>query len=277
MRAVASWFAALVATVAAIATVPLLWVAENVADEDGWVEFTAEFVEDEQLRDGVIDAVSDSVLSATALPPWLAGKVDAALLELARTAAQRPAFRAAWRESLRRTHRLVLADESTATRLVADIGPLATFVVQDLSAELPVLIALPDRLIVPIGDQPDAELIDGVRASDGRARVGLAVAGAAMLISMLLAGGVGAALRRLGVSLLGVAAGIFVATGVLVPGLLDGSPAPNGLAEQMRELLVAQASASLDAWAVTLGVVGAIATALGFAAGAIGRSVSRPS
>jgi hypothetical protein len=257
--------AALVATVAAIATIPLVWVAGNVADEDGWVEFTAGFVEDEQMRDGMIDAIVDAALPRTTLPSWLAGRVDAALQELVRTAAQRPAFRAAWRESSRRTHRLVLADGATADRLVADIGPLATFVVRDLSKELPILTALPDRLIVPIADQPDDQLIDGVRASADRSRIGLAVAGIAMVVSMVLAGGVGAALRRLGAVLVGGAAAIFVATSVLLPGLLDSSPAPSAFAHQMRALLVAQAAGSLDAWAVTLGVAGAVVIASGFA------------
>ncbi len=263
MRSLASWVAALVATVAAIATVPLLWVAGNVADEDGWVEFTAAFVEDGQLRDGIIDTISGAALARVTLPAEVASVVDQAFQELVRTAAERPGFRAAWRESLRRTHRLVFADDGSTDRLVADIGPLATFVVRDLSAELPVQLTVPSRLIVPIADQPDDELIDGVRASDGRSRVGLAVAGTAMVISMLLAGGTGAALRRLGVSLLGVAAAIFVATAVLVPGLLDRSPAPSGFAEQMRALLVAHASGSLEGWALALALGGAAVTALG--------------
>ena len=265
MRTLTSWLAALVATVAAIATVPLLWVAENVADEDGWVEFTAAFVEDGQLRDEIIGTISGAALARVTLPAAVADVVDRAFQELVRTAADRPGFRAAWRESLRRTHRLVFAEESTADRLVADIGPLATFVVQDLSAELPVQLTVPTRLIVPIADQPDDELIDAVQASADRSRTGLAVAGIAMVVSMVLAGGVGAALRRLGAVLLVVAAAIFVATGVLLPGLLDRSPAPSAFAEQMRALLVAQASESLDAWAVTLGVAGAVVVALGVA------------
>jgi hypothetical protein len=274
MTRVASWLAWLVATVIGVVTVPMLWVAENVADENGWVTFTSRFVEDKKLRDGVVDAAAGAMLARASLPPEAAGLFHDALQELVRTATEQPGFVAAWRESLRRTHRLTFGPHADSDRLVADIGPLATFVARDVSQQLPVRLTVPDRVLVPIHDKPNKDLIDNVAASPTRSTIGLVAAGVALLTSMALAGGLPGALRRFGLAFLAVSGLLLAATGVGLPKLLAQNPAPSAFARQMRDLLVAHAASSLDGWATTIGVVGVVATVAGLAGGMV-RSVTR--
>jgi hypothetical protein len=276
MIRIASWVAWLVAVILGAVTVPMLWVADNVANEDGWVRFTAGFVEDRDFRDGVVEAAAGAGLARASLPPEAARLLSQALEELVKTAVEQPGFVEAWRESLRRTHRLIFGPDASSDRLVADIGPLAMFVARDVSGQLPVRLTVPDRVLVPIHKKPDPDLIDSVKASPGRSTAGLIATGAALLASMAMAGGVSGALRRFGLAFLAVAALMLTATGVGLPKLLDQTAAPTEFARQMRDLLVAHASSSLDGWAHTLVAVGAVATAAGVAGAVLGRSVSRP-
>ncbi|HUQ00633.1 MAG TPA: hypothetical protein VM093_09260 [Aeromicrobium sp.] len=271
MISLGSWAAWLVAVVIGVLTVPMLWVAQHIASEDGWVSFTAGFVEDEQLRDGVVKAAAGAMLARVILPPQTARLLDQSLEDLVRTAVEQPGFVEAWRESLRRTHRLTFGPDANSDRLVADIGPLATFIARDVSQQLPVRLVVPDRVVVPINKQPDPRLIERVAASPSRSMAGLIATGIALLVSMLLAGGVPGALLRFGLAFVAVSAVMFTATGVGLPRLLERAPAPTAFARQMRELLVAHASSSFDAWALTLGVIGAVATIGGVAGGALRR------
>jgi len=270
MRA-ASWIVWLVAVGAGTFTVPMLWVSHNIASEDGWVGFTAGFVQDDELRDAVISVVSGAALAQTALPSAVAGTVQQAFEQIVRTAAQRPGFVDAWRESLRRTHRLTFDSHSTSDRLIADIGPLATFVVRDVSKDLPVPLTVPDSVKIPIYESPNPDIIRQVSASSARAKLGLTVASIAMAVSMLMAGSVGGAMCRLGFGLLAVAAVVFATTGFAVPTMLERAPAGTEFAKQMRDLLVAHTSASFNAWALTLAVLGGLGAAGGLVLGTLRR------
>lgn len=274
MSWIGSWLAWLVAVVAGIVTVPMLWVSDNVANEDGWVAFTAGFVEDDELRDGVVDAAAAAALSRASLPPEVAQLMNEALRDLVRTATGQPGFVEAWRESLRRTHRLNFDPSARSDRLLADIGPLATFVVRDVSQQLPVQLTVPDRVVVPIQEEADDDLIGTVSSSPSRSKIGLVVTGVALLASMAMAGGVAGALRRFGLAFVAVAGLMLAATGVVLPQLLKENPTSSGFAQQMRDLLVSHASNSLDAWAITIGLVGAVATVAGVI-GSLRRPVSR--
>jgi hypothetical protein len=266
-----SWAVWLVAVILGIVTVPMLWVSEHIASEDGWVSFTAGFVEDDELRDGVVQAAATAMLARASLPPDVAQLFNQALEELVRTATEQPGFVDAWRESLRRTHRLTFDPDSDSDRLLADIGPLATFVARDVSQQLPVRLTVPDRVVVPINNKPNQDLIEGVAASPGRSMIGLVATGVALLVSMALAGGLAGALRRFGLAFVAVAGLMLTVTGVGLPTLLERTAAPTQFARQMRDLLVAHASNSLDAWAITLGTVGAVATIAGLAGAAVSR------
>lgn len=275
MRA-GSWAAWFAAVVLGVLTVPMLWVADHVAREDGWVNFTAGFVEDDELRHGLVEAAAGAMLARVSLPPETARLLNQTLAELVETATEQPGFVEAWRESLRRTHRLTFDSEGTSDRLLADIGPLATFVARDVSQQLPVRLTVPDRVVVPITRQPDRGMVDAVAASPSRSMIGLVAAGIALLASMGLAGGLAGALLRFGLAFLAVAGVMLTATGLGLPALLDRTAAPSEFARQMRDLLVTHASSSLGGWALTLGVLGLVATLAGIVGARVAGEVRRP-
>lgn len=276
VRFVGSWIAWVVAVVIGVVTVPALWVSEHVADEDGWVEFTSGFVRDDALRDGVVDAAATAALTRTNLPAELIELMQDALRDLVRTAVERPGFVDAWRESLRLTHQLTFgptnASGASAGRLVADIGPLATFVARDVSEQLPVRLTVPAHVEVPLQKKPNPGLVDRVTSSPTKSLVGLVVTGVALLVSMALAGGTAGALRRFGLAFVAVGAALLAATTFVLPHVLDQADGPSAFARQLRDLLVTHASGSLNAWALTLVVVGALATAGGLA-GSVGQAL----
>ena len=141
---------------------PTLWVATHVADEDGYVDFTRPFVADTEFRNAIVATITDDVVAQGGLPAAVKPVVERALRGVATQTAKQPGFLEAWEESQRRTHRLTFGPDANTDRLTADIGPIATFVAKQVAGNLPVRVAIPDKLLVPIYDAPDREVIDQV-------------------------------------------------------------------------------------------------------------------
>jgi hypothetical protein len=251
-----------VAVVAAIVTVPTFWLATHVADEDGYVDFTGPFVADTELRNALVAQISDDVVRTGGLPTAVKPALEAALRTVVRQTAQQPGFAEAWEESQRRTHRLTFGPDAETDRLTADIGPVATFVGKQVTQDLAVRVTIPDRLLVPIYDAPDREVLDQVERTPDRSRVGLLVVGLASLLCLLFA-------RRRVNAWVGLGAGALLTTGVLLAGtrfalpeVLDRTPARSPFARQMRDLLVDRASDSLNGWLLGIAVVGGVVLVL---------------
>jgi hypothetical protein len=261
MRTLLAALAWLVAVVAAVITVPTLWIATHVADEQGYVDFTRPFVDDTELQKALAAQVSDDVGSATGLPDAARAAVAQVVAKYAAQLADDPGFVDAWEDSQRRTHRLTF-DEG-ADRLTVDVGPVASFVVKKASGGLPVPVDVPSTLKVPVYDSPDPAVLERVSDTQGQSTVGLVVAGAAALLCLVLARRRGLALAGLGVGALLVAGVLRVATGWAVPEVLDRTPARTPFAREMRDLLVDRASDSLNGWLLILALVGLAVTVAG--------------
>ncbi len=253
--AVLSW---VVAVVAAIVTVPTFWFATNVADEDGYVDFTRPFVADVELRNALVAQITDDVARIGGLPPVAKPAIEVALRNAVRESAKEPGFAKAWAESQRRTHRLTFGPDAKTDRLTVDIGPVAVFVVTQVTRNLPVRVNVPDTLRVPIYDAPDREVLDQVAKTTDRSRTGLLVVGLASLLSLVFA-------RRRVNALLGLGAGAVITGGLLLAGtrvalpeVLDRTPARTPFAREMRDLLVDRASDSLNEWLLGILVVGGV-------------------
>ena len=258
IRSGASFLCWVVAVVAAIVTVPTLWIATHVADEDGYVDFTRPFVADTAFRNAIVATITDDVVAKGGLPVAVKPVVERALRGVATQTAKQPGFLDAWEESQRRTHRLTFGPDANTDRLTADIGPIATFVAKEVAGNLPVRVAIPDKLLVPIYDAPDREVIDQVDKTTDRSRIGLLVVGLASLLSLVLA-------RRRVNAIVGLGAGAVITGGVLLAGtglalpeVLDRTPAATPFAREMRDLLVDRASDSLNQWLLGIAVVGAV-------------------
>ena len=79
IRSGASFLCWVVAVVAAIITVPTLWIATHVADEDGYVDFTRPFVADAEFRDAIVATITDDLFSQGGLPASAKPVVERAL------------------------------------------------------------------------------------------------------------------------------------------------------------------------------------------------------
>lgn len=259
----------LVAVAAAVVTVPTFWLATHVADEGGYVDFTRPFVADIELRNALAAQVADDIVDEAGLPAAVKPPLESALRTVARETAEEPGFTEAWEESQRRTHRLTFGPDADADRLTADIGPIATFVTERATDNLPVRVSIPDELVVPISGAPDREVLDQVDRTPNRALVGFAVVAAGSLLCLLFA-------RRRINAVVGLSAGalltagvLLAATGLALPEVLDQTPARSPFARQMRDLLVDRASDSLNGWLLGL----AVAAAVVFVISALGRAL----
>ena len=269
IRSVVSFLCWAVAVVAAVVTVPTLWVATHVADEDGYVGFTETFVDDTEFRNAIVATIADDVVAQGGLSASLKPVVEQALRAVATRTAKQPGFAEAWEKSTRRTHRLTFGPDADTDRMTADIGPVAAFVGEQVTRDLPVRIAMPDKLLVPVYDAPDREVLDQVEKTPDRSRIGLLVVGVGALLCLLLA-------RRRINAVVGLAAGAVITGGVLLAGtglalpeVLDRTPARTPFAREMRDLLVDRASDSLNQWLLWILVIGGVVLVLS----ALGRAL----
>lgn len=263
MRTVGSFVLWLVAMTAIALSLPLAWVATTIADEDGYVSFTAPFATDAELQDALTDTIADQLVDSSGVvvgEDALRRLVAAALGRLA----DDPDYPAAWRESQRSSHRATFEDREER-RIVVDLAPFVQLVADDL-ADLPSFAAPPEELLVPVTREVDSEVIDAVRASPSRAVAGLVVAVVATAGSLLLARRRGTALGfwGLGVAVVGIA--YMLVTNEGGSDLLRGDAAGSEVARTMQELLLARAVSSFDDWTLGAVVVGGVAAVLGFGA-----------
>lgn len=272
MRTGGSFLAWLVAVVAAVVTIPTLWLATHVADEQGYVDFTSSFVDDTELQQALAAQVADDVATQSGLPAPAAKAIETGVATVAAQVAQQPGFTTAWEESQRRTHRLTFDDD--ADRLTVDLGPIASFLVKQVSDSLPVRIDVPATLKVPVYDAPDRATLDRVADTPGQSRIGLAVVAIAALLCLLLARRRATALAGLGLGAVLSGVLLIAATGLAVPEVLDRTPARTPFAREMRDLLVDRAGDSLQAWCVVVAIAGVIALVIGLVLRAV--SGARP-
>jgi hypothetical protein len=259
------------AVVVAIVTVPTLWIATHVADEDGYVAFTQPFVADVEFRNALVATITDDIATQGGLPAAARPIVERTLRAVATRTAQQPGFTEAWEESQRRSHRLTFGPDADTDRLTVDIGPIATFAAEEVSSDLPVRVSFPEKLLVPIYDAPDREVIEQVDRTPDRSLIGLLVVGGASLLCLLFA-------RRRINAVVALAAGAVITGGVLLAGtglalpeVLDRTPARTPFAREMRDLLVDRASDSLNQWLLWTMVVAAVVLVIGL----LGRALAR--
>lgn len=264
MRRLIAMVCVLIAVVAALVTVPMAWVATHVADEDGYVSFSAPLGSDHELQRAFSAYLSDQLVSRYNLPSAVRPAAATALTQAARNASNAPGYAKAWEDTQRRSHRLVFGPNANQDRLAVDVGPLATFAVKHVGTGLPVTLpTINGSLVVAVNSSSESGAIDQVKDTPDRSRIGLIVIAIAALGALIFA-------RRRSVVLAWLGAGAVLVAGVLrlvsshlVPGVLDRTDAPSSFARTLQKLLADRAADSLGSWLLWIAVGGAVAIVVG--------------
>jgi len=260
MRRLISLGFVVVAMVAALVTVPLAWVAHNVAYEDGYVAFTTPLGSDPELQRGLAGYLGEYLVQQQGLPASLQPVATVVLEQAASRTANAPGFTKAWQETQRSSHRLIFGSGANEDRLAIDLGPLSAFVVEHATAKLPFKLSAPDHIVLKINGAPEHEAIKQVEATPDNSRKGLLVIGVAALASLLFAKRRSTGLAVLGIGAVGVAAALRVVSTRAVPDILDSTGGPSSFARTLQKLLADRASDSLSGWLtwITIGGVAMI-------------------
>lgn len=254
----------LIAMVAALVTVPLAWVAVHVADEDGYVSFSAPLGSDRELQNAFSAYLSDYLVRERGLPTSVQPVATTVLARAAGTASNAPGFSKAWERTQRRSHRLVFGPGAKQDRLAFDLGPLATFALAHVASGFPVsLPTVNGSLIVAVNAGPEGAAIDQVKATPQRSHTGVIVIAAAAFASLVFAKRRSTALAWLGVGAVVVAGLLRAASSRLVPDILDRTQAPSSFARTLQKLLADRAADSLGQWLLWLAVAGGAAIGVG--------------
>ncbi len=263
-RLVASAFV-IVAMLAAVITLPLTWVANNIADEDGYVAFTSPMGSDPELQKAFAAYLADYFVGEQGLPSAVQPVVAAALTKTAANAASAPGFTKAWEASQRSSHRLMFGPDAKQDRLAVDLGPLAIFAVDQASGSLPFALPAPGPIVLQVNDASQQEAIDQIAATKERSQIGWMVVAAAAALSLLFARRRSTGLVWLGLGAVAVAGGLRAATGYGVPNLLERTPAPSDFARTLQKLLADRAADSFAQLLLWVGAAGVAAIVVGLA------------
>lgn len=263
MRRLVAAVGLVVAVLAAIVTLPLAWVAANVADEDGYVSFTSPMGADPELQKAFSAYLADYFVREQGLPSALQPTVTTVLTTAAASTANAPGFTEAWEESQRSSHRLMFGPDADQDRLAVDLSPLASFAVGRVSEGLPVALPEPGTIVLQVNDTEQREAIEQIEATKDRSRTGWIVVAVSAGLSLLFAKRRSTALAWLGVGALVVAGVLRAVTSYGVPNILDNTPAPSGFARTLQKLLADRAADSLGQWLVWVAVAGGAAVVVG--------------
>lgn len=269
MRGLVAVLAGIVASAALAATLVYGWVAQHVADEDGFVELAQSLTTSTEVRDSLNEVLAQRLVDAVDVPAATAEQVTRLVSQATDRALAEPDVEQAWQESLRRTHAAVL-DGDADGQIPLELAPLAELVAQRTDG----LVQAPSTLTVDLRGGPSAEAVETVNDSPGLARGAAIVALVAAVVSLLAA-------RRRGRALAGLGVGAVLAAGAvaLVARLVQDragaeATAQSGLSAQgqLTRALLDVAVTSMDRWLLWTAIAGGVALVPGLVASAVRRS-----
>lgn len=276
MRSAFAGLAALVAVLALAATIPAGWVAQHVADEDGYVSFTSDLVADADLRSDLVQIISDDLVERTGTSDAFAAVVRAAVEDAATQVVASDAFGTGFADAQRQSHRALFDGDDSAgldkmEGVVIDLAPVAQTVVDSVTSELPVTIAAPDQLLVTVGGAEARAGVEAIDRTPQQATLGAGIATVAAALSLVAARRRSSMLAWLGAGAVAAAGAVHVVAGAAVPALIDEGSPPSGLAARAQQLLADAALESLDQWLLIAAAAGGVAVVVGLAARATSR------
>lgn len=277
MRTLCSVVTGLVAVLALAVALPLGWLATHIADEDGYVDFTSSLVQDDAFRAELVTVISDAVIEQSGVPARVAPTVRSALGAAASRVVDSPRLATVFGEAQRQSHRAVFGavgdappELEASDGLVIDLAPVATAIIDALTADLPVSLSAPQQLLVTVGG---SEQRDAVEAVDRSSELALAVAAVAVLatsVSLLAARRRSVAISWLGIGAVVAASALHLAASQVVPRVIERGSGSGDVAGRAQQLVASAATDSLDQWLLITAIAGTAALVVGLAACAVG-------
>jgi len=261
MRTVVAAALGLAAAVAALVTVPLTWVAQNVSSEDGYVALTEPLVSDSALQEAVAAYVAETLVDRASLPGSLQPTITAALSAAADKAGSDPGLVEAWAQTQAHSHQATFGPDGDGS-IMLDVAPLASYLTDVVGTSLPVGLSLPGNLPVAVAD-PGPTLLHQVIEAPDRAALGAVATAVLALAALVAARRRGVALAWLGVGALAVAGALTAVRELVVPGLIERAEGTTALGRTLRTLLVERVTDSLGSWLLMVAIGGGVAVVAG--------------
>ena len=261
MRSLSSFVAGVVAVLAAIVTVPLLWVSTHVVDEDGYVAFSSSIATDSELQGAVAAYLADDYVQRGLLPAALQETATSVLTTVARGTSDQPGFVTAWEQTQRSLHQSAF-DDGTGP-LTVRLQPLSQFAADRVGTLLPVSLDVPVDLQAQVGTAGDREKLQEAERSRTYSLLGLMVVVVAATACLVAARRRTLAVAGLGLGALVVAGVLRVVVEIVLPDLVDRAETLSPFARAVQRLLLDRAADSLSGWLELIAVVGAGALLVG--------------
>ncbi|MGZ5370489.1 hypothetical protein [Aeromicrobium sp.] len=272
MRSFLAFVFGVLVVVAALVTVPTLWVSQHVANEDGFVEFAEPIVRDHDFHGTLANGLSDTLVEQTRLPSAAQPVAKAAILRVANRLAGEPGFVTAWNDTQRQSHKFMLGDArdlppelASGPTFAIDLAPLGAFVIDEANENLPFTIGAPDQAVIVVDGAPQEQTLDRIRQTPTYARNGLIVLAVSVVLALAFARRKSMAIAWLGLGAILTAGLLKVAAVVGVPEVLDRNTAPSPFAKALIDAYVERANASVGHWLLLLAIGGGVAAVTGFA------------
>ncbi len=260
MRSLTSIICWVVAVLAGIVALPVTWVADNVADETGYVELVRDLRSDPQ----VVEAVADTAASRVAgdLPEAVRDQVAGRLSEALAALEEVPGFDEAWDDSQRRSHQLWFGGRYIPERLEVDVTPLVDLALQQVTGSLPIAVESPEEVRVPVATAPPG--LRFVETTPTWKSITLLAAAAAAVLCFVFARRRSTGLAWIGVGALVVAGVSYVGTRVTVPAVLDGAASGSSqFGQVLTDAVGERFTASLDERIEQIALAGLAAIVVG--------------
>lgn len=270
MRTVVSAAAAILGLLLAAVAVPAIWLDRIIVREDGFVALAAPLGKDPAFQERLA-AAAVGTIDTSAVPGFLADLVQPVLEDAAASLTGLPAYRQAWEDTLRKSHRLSLAaggeaeaEGASASALTLDVSPLVALGAGEISRSTGLPLDPPDQTLLNAGGPEQKEWAERLATYAPAGYLMAAGSAVALLLAVVAA-------RRRWTLLAGVGLGTLLMAGCwsLASGIgRDRALAANAgsdVANMFRDEFVAAASRDFQAWTLAAAVAGALFLAGGLA------------
>ncbi|MFD5276678.1 hypothetical protein ACFWIX_03850 [Pseudarthrobacter sp. NPDC058362] len=268
MRTVVSAAAAILGMLLAAVAVPAIWLDRTIVREDGFVALAGPLGKDPAFQERLA-AAAVGTIDTSSLPGFLTDLVQPVLEDAAASLTGLPAYRQAWEDTLRKSHRLSLsgageAEAEGSSALTLDVSPLVALGAGEISRATGLPLTPPDQTLLNAGGPEQKEWAERLTTYAPAGYLLAAGSAVALLLAVVAARRRWTLLAGTGLGALLVAACWAAVSGIARDRAL-GTDAGSDVANMFRDEFVAAASRDFQAWTLVAAFAGVVALAAGLA------------